>query len=275
MATWQELMTTGKLLFLNIGAEGQQTYLVDASEIPRPLFPEIDVAVEAMWSPDGTQIVFTGNDEKQGYKIYLANADGSNARKLMDEQPGYNFRPSWIPDGNHIFFMSNRDNNLEIYEVNVDGTGLTNLTNHEGNDSNPNLSPDGSTIAFVSDRLGYPSLFFMDADGSHVRQVVDEKWRPVWPHWSPDGSRLLFASDHEGASHFYTLAGEGSEPQLVTKDAGDHIEPYWLDNERVIYATGYGVAWDLYVMNVDDGSVIQLTDTPGPSERYPSWIANQ
>ena len=51
-----------------------------------------------------------------------------------------------------IAFVSERDGNSEIYVINSDGSGLTNLTNHPADDHAPAWSPDGSRIAFRSRR---------------------------------------------------------------------------------------------------------------------------
>ncbi len=60
------------------------------------------------------------------------------------------WRPSWSPDSMWIAFVGIQDGNEEIYRINIDGTGLLNLTNHPAADNDPHISPDGSMIAFVS-----------------------------------------------------------------------------------------------------------------------------
>ena len=65
-----------------------------------------------------------------------------------------------------IAFSSFRDGNTEIYVVNADGSGQTNLTNHGADDRGPAWSPDGAKIAFWSDRAGNTEIYVMNADGS-------------------------------------------------------------------------------------------------------------
>ena len=66
--------------------------------------------------------------------------------------------PKISPDGKKILCVgstkatSNRYENLDIYLVNVDGTGLTQLTFHPGHDVSAVWSPDGSFIYFLSQR---------------------------------------------------------------------------------------------------------------------------
>lgn len=58
-----------------------------------------------------------------------------------------------------IAFVSETDGNFEIYVINADGSGLTNVTNHPADEPMERLdetgfewSPDGSRIVFTSDR---------------------------------------------------------------------------------------------------------------------------
>src|SRR3990170_6246104 len=54
--------------------------------------------------------------------------------------------------------------NAEIYVMNADGTGQTNLTNDPATDYAPAWSPDGTKIAFYSDRDGNLDVYVMNAD---------------------------------------------------------------------------------------------------------------
>src|SRR3989442_11795477 len=67
-----------------------------------------------------------------------------------------------------IAFTSDRDGNAEIYTMNADGTGQTNLTNNPFFDCCPAWSPDGTRIAFTSNRDGNVEIYVMNADGTGV-----------------------------------------------------------------------------------------------------------
>ena len=74
------------------------------------------------------------------------NADGSDQRQIT-QLGGANFGPSWTPDGKRLIFSSNykqpRSGNFDLYLINLDGTGLEQVTTHDAFDGFPMFSPDG------------------------------------------------------------------------------------------------------------------------------------
>ena len=90
--------------------------------------------------------------------IWLVNyVKGSES--LVLGQDGRSFTtPSMSPDGKWILCVSNTkgsnntNENLDVYVVRSDGSQLTQLTYHRGNDLSPVWSPDGKSIYFLSQR---------------------------------------------------------------------------------------------------------------------------
>jgi hypothetical protein len=112
--------------------------------------------------------------------------------------------------------------------VNVDGSGLTRLTDDPGGDWSPVWSPDGSRIAFTSDRTGDPEVWSMAADGSDQRNLtrnrttVDGQWGISW---SPDGKQLVYASS-------------GTIPAWLDSLARDDLGSAGLLIHAILYAIG-------------------------------------
>ena len=84
--------------------------------------------------------------------------DGQNEAILTgDEFHAFDDAPDWSPDSTKIVFMKESQaqgccDPWEIWAVNRDGSGDTNLTNHPSYDMGPSWSPDGSEITFTSTR---------------------------------------------------------------------------------------------------------------------------
>ena len=76
------------------------------------------------WSPTGDAILLTGHDED----IHLVDLATGNVRNLTGS-PGREVEAVFSPDGSRVAFTSNRSGTQDIYVVNVDGSGLTRLTN--------------------------------------------------------------------------------------------------------------------------------------------------
>ncbi len=104
--------------------------------------------------------------------------------RLMDI-PTNDSDAAWSPDGRRIAFVSDRDGLGEIYVMNADGSGQTNLTNNPADDLDPAWSPDGKRITFASERDGDYEIYVMNADGSGQTRLTDNPAHDAGSHWSP------------------------------------------------------------------------------------------
>jgi Tol biopolymer transport system component/CubicO group peptidase (beta-lactamase class C family) len=106
------------------------------------------------WSPDGRKIVFerhggsgAGGSSWAWYDVYVVNADGSgrptDLTKEARPRPNRASRalPAWSPDGRMIAFLSSSDGNYDVYVMNADGSGQTNVTRSRANESRFAWSP--------------------------------------------------------------------------------------------------------------------------------------
>ena len=95
------------------------------------------------FTPDGSQIIFTGytyTGSADILDLYVVNADGTGTATLLTDSVGYNLDPQIIQVpgmADKIVFSSDRDNlnatanaGFEMYSMNLDGSGLTRLTNN-------------------------------------------------------------------------------------------------------------------------------------------------
>jgi TolB protein len=117
--------------------------------------------------------------------------DGSDPHALVTEvaMHEYSQNPaSWSPDGTRLAFGAFGENDLQVYVVNADGTGLTQLTHDPRTALNPSWSPDGSQIAYLStQRNNGWTLYVMNADGSDPHSLVVQTTKDSTVLWHPEG----------------------------------------------------------------------------------------
>ena len=117
----------------------------------------------------------------------------------------------------------------EIFVMNADGSGQTQLINNDVSDEEPSWSPDGEKIAFSGfgdDDSDGRGVFVMNADGSDVNRLTDGSQ----PSWSPDGEKIAFSNDDE----IYVMNADDSSDvtRLTDNDAFD-ADPSWSpDGEK-------------------------------------------
>ena len=99
------------------------------------------------YSPDGKQIAFRRMLGEMNSEVFVANADGSNARNLTNH-PAFDGWPAWSPDGRNIAFASNRNSSYQIFVMNADGSNVRLLANTDGRATSPKWSKDGQHIYF-------------------------------------------------------------------------------------------------------------------------------
>jgi TolB protein len=78
------------------------------------------------------------------------------------------------------FMAAQRKGDDDVSVINVDGSGLPNLTRTPGRDGHPAWSSDGRTIGFVSNRGGNRDLYLMSADGRGQRNLTRELDQPTF-----------------------------------------------------------------------------------------------
>jgi len=120
-------------------------------------------------------------------------------------------------DGTKLLFAMRRDrtrDGFHIFEMNIDGSGLRQLTDGNCNDVDPCYLPDGR-VAFDSDRCGWQEyyhqersrvIYVMNGDGTGVQQITFNPNEDYDPIALRDG-RLMYSS-----YRFY--AQDGSEGPL-------------------------------------------------------------
>jgi Tol biopolymer transport system component len=170
-----------------------------------------------------------------------------------------------------VAFTSDRDGDWDIYAMEIDGSGIRQLTDDPSADTGPAISPDGQTIAFVSDRSGNLDIWTMRIDGTDLEQLTTSTYPDSAPAWSPDGTRIAFHRNIDGSSHHvWVINADGSgETDLFVGH-----KPVWSpDGTRIAFAKFGGSQpdySDVFVANLDGSGLANLTNNDA-NDTDPTW----
>ena len=272
---------------------------------------------EGYFSRDGSMFVFQSEREPENpfFQIYLMDLATGDTHRVS---PGFGKTTcAWIhPDGKRVLFASTHedpgarlrqkeefefrasgktrryswdyDEYYDIYQTDLDGTHLKNLTRARGYDAEGSWSPDGNLIVFSSNRHAYTEelspedqahfdrdqsylvdLYLMNADGTEVRPLTKSKGYDGGPFFSPDGKQIYWRrfSEDGATAEIYMMKLDGSQERQITHLGVMSWAPYFHPSgEYLIFATnlhGFG-NFELYLADAEGkAEPVRVTFTDG------------
>jgi len=203
---------------------------------------------EGSYSPDGKLIAFASNrngfapgvsdeaaeeferDPSIAMEIYIANADGSDAKQLTAVH-GYDGGPFFSPDGERICWRRFAPNGLtaEIMTMKLDGSDQKQITRMNAMSWAPFYHPSGEYLIFTTNKHGFGNfeLYLVAADGkSPPVRVTGTDGFDGLASFSPDGKTLTWTSTRNARkqSQIY-LATWNHEAVMKALTAGSKDEP--------------------------------------------------
>lgn len=231
------------------------------------------------WWPNSDRVLYTSYKAKNPDLYVLDVFTGKEWR--ISNRPGLNVGAAFRPDGQKIALcLTLQPGNSDIFLLNPDGSGLTQMTSSWAIDVSPAWSPDGKYLALVSDRSGNPQIYMLDLSRgaeSQSNRPVRLTWQGDYnssPAWSPDGRYLAYAGRRGGQFDLFVLdldQGEYGTVRPLTATPYNEEDPAWSPDGRFIaFAADRTGNYDIYAISVYGGAARQLTDWPS-NETAPAW----
>jgi Tol biopolymer transport system component len=143
------------------------------------------------FSPDGRSIVYQ-TDAGGVYAVYKVNIHTLKVTKLTADSLRAG-DPDYSPDGTKIAFINNffpcktyKECASDIFVMNADGSGATQLTQKFGDNTNPSWSPQGDKIVFSHENpaeVKPAQLYAINPDGTGLTRITHTNDNSIGPDW--------------------------------------------------------------------------------------------
>lgn len=191
---------------------------------------------------------------------------------------GEDLDPEVSPDGTKLYFATSAYSpGLDIYEKNLDGMVLRQVTRSESDERFPKINPvHPDMLAFCSNLNGDWDIFIIDDTNKNNpwKRVTESDTDDIHPSWSPDGRYLVYCSSALEHDDWDLKVFDTRTAKILTLPV-DGLLPQWnpaAGDNRIVFQrmrhrdNWYGAIWTL---TFDQGEVKDLTEIIGSAD----WAA--
>jgi dipeptidyl aminopeptidase/acylaminoacyl peptidase len=196
------------------------------TDAPKLLTPEASLNLRGIsdlqFSPDGNRVAFVVMEPPKGEQrarhVWLYDKQSGAIRQFTFSLKS-EFSPRWSPDGKRLAFLSNRDEEQQVYMMRADGGEATALTKGKRSVQSLAWSPDGKQISIlapdakteaeekkekdkddarVADKdEKHARLWLLTVASGEAKALTEPKWEIHEAAWHPSGTGLMLkATDH-------------------------------------------------------------------------------
>ena len=193
---------------------------------PKLLTPEASLNLRSIsdlqFSPDGNRLAFVVTEPAKGERrarhIWIYEKQSGSIRQFTFSAKSDSL-PRWSPDGKELAFLSDRDEQQQVYAMRADGGEASALTKGKRDVKNFAWSPDGKQIAYlapdakteaeekkekdkddahvVDKEDKHARLWLLTLDTGEAKALTEPKWEIGEAVWHPSGTGLMLsATDH-------------------------------------------------------------------------------
>jgi Tol biopolymer transport system component len=152
-------------------------------------------SMNAVWSPEGTRVVFSSN-QHGNYDLFEKVVDAAARERILLQNRFSKFASQWSTDGRLIVFHQNVDGHFDVWLLPADGSGksVPYLETPAINEVQGQLSPDGRWMAYASDASGRLEVWVQTVPAGGRAFKVSAAGGSD-PHWRLDGRELFYLAE--------------------------------------------------------------------------------
>jgi len=178
------------------------------------------------FSPDGRKLVVTLGGVDGNLDIYVLDINSRNATRLTTHR-AIDTEGTWSPDGDYIYFTSDRSGGPQIYRVSASGGTPERVTFEGSYNARPRLSPDGARLAMVHNDRGNYRIAVMNLKRKDLL-VLSKGSQDESPSFAPNSDILIYATRQGRNGVLETVSADGLIRQkMASRAGGDVREPVW------------------------------------------------
>ena len=180
-------------------------------------------------SANGKSIVFMRwTPASNQYQVWLMDRDGNRPRRAFS---GTGWDPTWSPDGTQILFASDRAGSNQLHIVNVDGTGLHQISDLPAIRGRSDWSSQNLVATYSGEPWNH-EIYVMNTDGSNQHEVGLPGGNSQGPSLSPDGTWIAFTAyfdkpHDDNGCEIYVMRTDGSDLRRLTNNDYCDYQPRW------------------------------------------------
>jgi Tol biopolymer transport system component/C-terminal processing protease CtpA/Prc len=204
-------------------------------------------------SPKGDRIAFAIHGDIWVTPVKKGKGPNANDAEQLTDYPGADQDPVWSPDGNTLFFTSDRGGSNAVYQMDVATKEVKAVTSLPYDTLRLRLTPDKKFLSFwMAGKLG--GLYEVPVAGGSVKQVLSLpssfNYGPDTSYdWSPDGRYVAYA-DRRGdlTTNIFIYDTQTSKSTNVTRLNADHGSPRFSPDGRYLFFRSDRAGGGIYVV---------------------------
>lgn len=177
------------------------------------------------FSPDGRKLVLTLGGLDGNLDINVLDLATREVTRLTTNR-AIDTEGTWAPDGQSIFFTSDRAGGPQVYKIDVNGGTPERITFEGSYNARPRLSPDGSKLALVHLDRGNYRIGVLDLESDDLL-ILSTGRQDESPSFAPNSDTLIYATREGGNGVLEMVSADGLVRQRLASGQGDVREPVW------------------------------------------------